>query len=322
MPFFTSSGAEIPRIIVGTERLGSALPDALFSSGERRQTERYLDELVDAGCIALDTAASYQRGGSERLLGHWLHARRNRDRLFLISKGAHPNPLTRPFRPCRLTPRDLSADLHDSLRRLQTPYLDLYLIHRDSPSVPLAPILEVLVRFKEQGKIGAFGVSNWGHERIAALDALARASGVPSLAASSPHFSLLDWLRTPWPGCVSIAGAAKEKERAYYKDHQLPVLAWSPLGRGFFSATAEAGQPDGVYGSADNAARRRRARMLAERHRCTAAQIALAYLFNQAFPVYAVVSSRSVQNLKLNLASAALRLSESELRWLERGESM
>ena len=321
MPFLTASGAEIPRIIVGTERLGSVLPDALVRSGERRRVERYLDELVDAGCTALDTAASYQRGGSERILGRWLHARRNRDRLFLISKGAHPHFFAWP---CRLTPRDLSADLHASLRRLRTPYLDLYLVHRDSPGVPLAPILEVLVRFRDQGKIGAFGVSNWSHERIAALDALAGAAGVDSLAASSPHFSLLDWRRTPWPGCVSIAGAAKEKkdERAYYKERQLPVLAWSPLGRGFFSAPAQAERPDRIYGSPANVARRQRARILAERYRCTAAQIALAYLYNQPFPVYAVVASRSVENLKAGRAAAALRLAQRELQWLERGDPL
>jgi aryl-alcohol dehydrogenase-like predicted oxidoreductase len=95
--------------------MGSVLPNALAARSGRETTLRFLDDVSGAGCTAFDVAASYQLGGTERLLGDWMRSRRNRDRLYLVGKGAHPYPIVRPN---RLTPRDLEGDLHDSLRRL------------------------------------------------------------------------------------------------------------------------------------------------------------------------------------------------------------
>lgn len=307
------AGHALPRLIVGTERLGSVQPDLFVPAGERARAFHYLDQLAEAGCTALDTAASYQVGGTERLLGHWLRSRGGRDRLFLISKGAHPWPIVRPN---RLTAGDLAHDLHHSLRRLQTNHLDLYLVHRDHKGVALESILEALVGFQRQGKIAAFGVSNWTHQRVAELDALAARAGVPTLAASSPQFSLVDWTRAPWAGSVSIAGQANVAARAWYERRQLPVLAWSPLGRGFFSPSAS----PRTYQSPANAARRERAQVLAGKYHCTAAQIALAFLFSQPFPVSAVVSSTRLDNIALNLRATTLRLTPGEVGWLSDGE--
>jgi len=188
------AGRPVPRIILGTSSLGSVLPDALVSAGARERGFRYLDEMLQLGCTALDIAASYQIGGTERLIGNWMHARKNRDRLFLITKGGHPYPVVQPH---RLTLRALDDDLHASLRRLRTERVELYLLHRDDVDAPLEPIVATLAARHREGKIGAWGVSNWSHERIAALDALARAAGT-ALKASSPHFSLAEWNTPPW----------------------------------------------------------------------------------------------------------------------------
>lgn len=298
--------SDCPRVIVGTERMGSVLPIARPDE----QTLRHLDALLDIGCTAFDIAASYQLGGTERLFGYWMRSRRNRDRLFLVGKGAHPYPL---LKPNRLTPEDLRSDLEDSLRRLATDRIDLYLVHRDSPTVAIEPILEALVGFLREGKILAYGVSNWHHDRLDALDALAKKNGVPPPAASSPQFSLVRWVRPQWPGCVSISG--DPSARAYYAARKLPVLAWSPLGRGFFSGAKR----DSVYDSPANASRRARAEELARKAGCTSTQVALAYLYSQPFPVHAVIWSRSVDNMRKNLEATKLRLSEDDLRWLEHG---
>jgi len=311
------AGAPIPRVILGTSNVGSVAPDALVSTANREAAFRYLDSMLEAGCSAFDIAASYQLGGTERIIGHWLASRRNRARLFLITKGGHPYPIVQPR---RLTPKALRADLDDSLRRLQTDQVDLYLLHRDDPGSPLEPILESLVSFQRQGHIKAWGVSNWSHERIAALGALASAAGLPPVAASSPHFSLAEWASVPWKGCVSIAGDANRDARAFYARTQLPVLAWSPLGRGFFSG--DGGKKDQeTYAIPANFARRQRAEKLASKYEMTAANIALAYLFSQPFPVFAVVAASTAEKMKNNLAATTLRLPKSEVRWLESGEA-
>jgi aryl-alcohol dehydrogenase-like predicted oxidoreductase len=314
------AGQAIPRVVLGTAALGSVLPDGLASGRARQDALRQLDAMLDAGCVALDTAASYQAGGTERLLGAWMASRRNRDRLFLITKGCHPYPVVRPN---RVTPGAIERDLHASLRRLQTERVDLYLLHRDDPSAPLAPILECLDRHRRAGDIAAWGVSNWSLPRIASMDALARSSGVPSLAASSPHFSLVEWTREPSPGSTSVAGDAHRAARAFHQATQLPVLAWSPLGAGLLSTQPGLATRWGaarVFGSPANRARVGRAGQLARKYGATPAQILLAYLFGHPFPVYAIVATRSAGNMRRNLDAAGIALSERELRWLESGE--
>jgi aryl-alcohol dehydrogenase-like predicted oxidoreductase len=303
--------SRVPRVFVGTERMGSVFPDALASKRAREETFRFLDAVFEAGCTAFDLAASYQLGGTERLFGHWMRSRGNRDRLFLSGKGAHPYPVVRPN---RLTPRDLAADLEDSLRRLGTDRLDQYLVHRDSPGVPLEPIAEALAGFVRAGKIGAYGVSNWTHARIAELDRIAESQGLSRPFVSSPQFSLVTWNTPQFGGTVSISGDAEA--RAFYTNRKLPTLAWSPLGRGFFAKAARRG----VYDNPENDAKLARATALAERKGATPAQIALAWLFHQPFPVYAVVASRSVEHMKQNLEATRIALSPAEVRWLETGE--
>jgi aryl-alcohol dehydrogenase-like predicted oxidoreductase len=311
----------IPRIIVGTARMGSPLPDSVLTNAARRRAFDVLDGYLDVGCSALDLAASYQMGGTERLVGAWIASRRNRERLFLISKGGLPYPIVRTH---RLDPVSLSADLHASLRRLHTEQIDLYLLHRDDDREPLESILETMTTFQRQGKVAAWGVSNWSHPRVRALASLAEARGSPAPSASSPHFSLVDWVKAPWSGSVSIAGDANREGRAYYEATQLPVLAWSSLGSGFLSHARGGGGVGSsgprAYESPANFARRERADLLANRRGVTSVEIALAYLFAQKFPVFAIVAASSPEKMKRNLEATRLHLSASEVRWLESGD--
>jgi aryl-alcohol dehydrogenase-like predicted oxidoreductase len=218
--------ALIPRIVVGTSRMGSVLPDGLVASAGREAALRHLDALFDAGCTAFDLAASYQIGGTERLFGRWIASRRHRERLLLIGKVGHPYPL---LRPNRLTRGALAADLDASLRRLGVERIDLYLLHRDAPGARLEPLVELLGAAMRAGKIGAWGVSNWAHPRIEAIAAMAKQAGLPPIAASSPHFSLVDWVHPPWTGSVSLRRARSAGRRGpSTSDPRLPVPAWSP----------------------------------------------------------------------------------------------
>lgn len=319
MTAWTVAGKPIPRIIVGTARLGSVLPDALISAADRARAFRYLDGMLEAGCPAFDLAASYQLGGTERLFGGWIDSRRNRDDLFLITKGGHPYPVVRPH---RLTAGAIREDLHASLRRLRVERVDLFLLHRDDPGAPLEPILASLEALEREGKFAAWGVSNWSHERIRTLDAMAPAAGLSRPRASSPHFSLLEWTSPPWKGSASISGDANREARAFHERTQLPVFAWSPLGSGFFSPSGERPEGDSIrtYGTALNLARRQRAEDLGRKHDATAAQVALAYLFRHPFPVFAIVSTRTPEKMRKNLEAGDVSLSENEARWLDSGE--
>ena len=197
--------------VIGTSHLGSLV-------GTPAHDLIFLNQVFEAGFHAFDLAASYQLGGTERLFGRWISEQKHRDKLFLISKGGHPVPY---LIPNRLTIPALQRDLENSLKRLGTDHLDLYLLHRDHPNADLHAVADFLTRAKEAGKIAAFGVSNWHHDRIRQLPV--------KIDASSPHFSLKAWEKPPFHGCVSIAGPKNQAARDFYAETQIPIYAWSPL---------------------------------------------------------------------------------------------
>ena len=101
--------------------------------------------------------------------------------------------------------------------------------------------------------------------------------------------------------------------RAFHARTGLPVLAWSPLGGGFLTSDAQGG----CYGGPANVARRDRARALARERGWTVAQLALAYLFSQPFPVSAVVAASTGEKMRENVAAAGFRLTAREVEALE-----
>jgi aryl-alcohol dehydrogenase-like predicted oxidoreductase len=307
-------GRPLPPILFGTSAIGSVDPTGLWGRRERRRAFRLLDAVADAGCRAFDLARSYRAGGAERVVGEWLRHAGLRDRLFLASKGGHPIPLVAPR---RLDTRALEADLNATLRALGIERLDLFLLHRDDARAPLDRIAADLSRFRRDGRARRTGVSNWTYERLARLDATAPGEVVH---ASSPQFSLAEWKAPAWSGCWSISGRKRRYERRQYARAGLPTLAYCPLGRGFLSAASERRRARGsVFRQAINVERRRRCGRLADRYGATTAQIALAYLLRQPFPVFPVVGVSSRAHMEANLAAARLALTRAELRWLEDG---
>ena len=301
------------RLILGTARFAlRASPRPRSVCGA--QAFALLDRAFDLGIRALDTAAIYRFGGSERAIGEWLRRTGRRDRVCLISKGGHPSLLGRP----RLGRGCLEQDLQASLRRLRTDRLDLYLLHHDARGAPLEPIAETLWSFVASGRVRAYGVSNWTHERFAALRALAASRGMPPPAASSPQFSLPRWAASPWPGCVSIGGPAAPGALRAYRAAGAAVLAWSPLGSGWLRAPGRRARSRAYRGAA-NDARHRRLTALAERVGCTPAQAALAWVLAHGSNVHPVVGTRRPERLADLQAATELTLGPEHVAWLAEG---
>jgi aryl-alcohol dehydrogenase-like predicted oxidoreductase len=306
----------VARVVQGTTMIGSDLDEA--------QSFALLDQVYDLGCNTIDTAHVYCGGDSERILGRWIQARGLREEIVIITKGAAHSKDRR-----RLTPFDIASDLHDSLTRLKTDFIDLYLLHRDDPEVSVEPIIDTLNEHLQAGKLHAFGVSNWSHQRIEAANAYARAQGLEPFVASSPQFSLVESLDEPWPLCISISGSAGIPAREWYTRTQMPLLAWSPLASGFFSGRfrrdnlhlfGEREWDEVVvrsYASEANFQRLDRANILAAEKGLTAAQIALAYVMNQPMNLFAVVGPHSGEKFKANIEASEVKLTQEEMAWLD-----
>ena len=306
----------VARVIQGGTMIGSDLNEA--------ESFALLDQVYQMGCNTIDTAHVYSGGNSERTIGKWLHARRLRKEVVIITKGAAHSQDRR-----RLTPFDISADLHDSLARLKTDYIDLYLLHRDDPDVPVEPIMDALNEHVRAGRLHAFGASNWTHERIEAANAYARSNGLVSFVASSPQFSLADSLAEPWPLCLSISGSAGSVAREWYTKTQMPLLIWSPLASGFFSGRFRRdnlhlfGEREWdevavrTYANEANFQRMDRASQLAEEKGLSAAQVALAYVMNHPMNLFAVVGPHSSEKFRANIEASEIQLTPEEMAWLD-----
>ncbi len=304
----------IARLVQGTVMLSSKRLEESFA---------LLDAVFAQGGTSFDTAHGYGSGDCERVLGRWYNERGLRDQVVVIGKGAHHNQDRQ-----RVTPFDITADLHDSLARQKTDYIDLYLLHRDDPSQPVGPIVEILNEHKRAGKINAFGGSNWSVERLQEANAYAAAHGLEGFAASSPNFSLAEQAKPPWPNCVSISGPKGEAERAFYQANQMPLFTWSSLAGGFFSGRFNRDNLDSfdayldklcveTYCFEENFERLDRTGTLAEEKGMSLAQIATAYVLSVPLNIFALVGCNTGEEFRQNVAASTLRLTPAEIAWLE-----
>jgi aryl-alcohol dehydrogenase-like predicted oxidoreductase len=304
----------ISRLVQGTMPL---------DPGDPEESLALLDEVYELGCNTFDTAHVYGGGDRERLLGRWIKERGLREEIVVLTKGAHPNADRD-----RVTPFDITSDLHDSLARLNLETIDLYLLHRDDPAVEVGPIVEVLNKHQEAGLIAAFGGSNWSHERLQAANAYAETHGLTPFVASSPQFSLAEMVQPPWEGCISVGGPEGEAARAWYQETGMALFTWSSLAGGFFSGRFARDNLDSFESTSDvlcvgsycyewNFQRLDRTLALAQKRGLTVPQVALAYVLSHSLNVFALVGCRNRAEFEENLVALETGLSASEIAWLD-----
>ena len=278
-----------------------------------------IEAYLERGGNMIDTANIYGGGKSERSIGEWLRRSGRRADIQLLTKGAHHDKVGK-----RVTPDEISFDLGQSLERLGVPSVDLYVLHRDDPDVPVGPIVETLHRHTARGRVKAFGGSNWSHQRLDEAQAYARERGLTPFAASSPNLALPVPNEPMWADCVSISGDADAQ--AWYRRAKMPVLSWSSQASGFFSGrfspefTPETGGDKDVvrvYFAEQNWERYRRAQQLGEELGKSAIQIGLAWVLNQPdLNVFALIGPRTTDELNSSLDAAEVKLTPRQVRWL------
>ena len=286
-----------------------------------------LDGIYVLGINTFDTAENY--GLSEVSLGNWMKERNNRDDIVVITKGCHPyNGVD------RMTPDYLRQDIEKSFQRLQTDYIDIYLLHRDVLEIPAGPIVEILNEYHKAGKIGAFGGSNWQPDRIQKANDYALKHGLIPFTVSSPNYSLCRQVNDPWggsAGCVTISGEENKEARQWYIDNNIAVFAYSSLGRGVFTGKVRSDEIEkaremmgpgaaNAYCHPENFERLARAEELASEKNATVSQIALAWLLKQKVNAFPIVSASTAERIASNVKALEIVLSDEEARWLYDGK--
>jgi len=300
-----------------------------------------LDMALDHGVNFIDAAELYPvppkgetYGETERILGHWLNARGSRDNLIIASKIAGPEPDFTYMRggDLRFDDKSIQAALEGSLGRLKTDYIDLYQLHwperktnyfgrlgyeprDDHDTTPIKVTLEALKRQVDAGKIRYVGLSNetpWGAMKFLEL---AREFALPVVASIQNPYSLLN--RSYEIGLAEVS--IREKAG---------LLAYSPLGFGVLSGKyiGNARPKDARlslytrftrYTNPQAIAATERYVGLAQKHGLDPAQMALAFVNSRPFLTSNIIGATSLAQLKSNLDSALVSLSEEVLQGIE-----
>lgn len=311
-------GKPISRLVQGTA--------AAFDPADPDHCYQLLDLAMEHGFNTFDTGRVY---GDEReiLVGRWMRERGVRDQVVILAKGAHHGSRNGQMLH-RVTPEDIQADMDRTMANMQVDHLDLYVLHRDDPSVPVGPIVECLNEHQKAGRIGAFGGSNWTWQRIQEANEYAQAHGLTPFAISSPNFSLAEQVHEPWTNCVSIGGPKGEEAREFYAKDQIALFPWSSLAAGFFSDRFSRESLDGppeesksltlrCYGYEQNWQRLDRVRELAKQKGATVPQIALAYVMCQPMNVFALVFCANRDEFAANAQALEIKLTPPEMDWLD-----
>jgi len=192
---------------------------------------RMIHKALDSGINFIDTADAYSRGESEEIVGKALKGRR--DDVVLATKAFLPmgdDPNQRGS-----SRRWLTRAVGDSLRRLQTDYIDLYQVHRPAPDTDIEETLSVLTDLMREGKVRAIGASTFPASDIVEAQWVAERRGVARFRTEQPPYSILNRSieREVLPTC---------------QRYGMGVMAWSPLAKGMLTGKHRKGeqQPDSL----------------------------------------------------------------------------
>jgi len=278
---------------------------------DERQAFAVLDAYAAAGGNFSDTADSYsvwaagnQGGESETIIGNWMAARSNRDRMVIATKVGQMPGLT------GLAPSTIRRAAEGSLARLQTDRIDLYYAHVDDEGTRLADTLGAFGDLIAEGAVRHIGASNYRAPRLAEALAVARANGLPEYVALQPHYNLVH--RAEYEG--ELADLCMREG--------VSCIPYSGLASGFLTGKYRIGGPD--TGSPRAAGARRyldeggsavlaALDEIAASRGSTVAAVALAWLAAQPAVVAPIASARTPEQLAELLPVAALTLDSAEL---------
>ncbi|GAA1557417.1 aldo/keto reductase [Kribbella hippodromi] len=267
------------------------------------------DDFVERGGTTFDTAYIYGGGRGEKLLGQWMASRGNRDEVVVIGKGAHTP---------HCDPESITRQLEESLERLQTDHVDLYLMHRDNEEIPVSEFVDVLDGHFKAGRIKAYGGSNWTTARFDEANAYAEANSKQPFTLLSNHLSLARAYDVPWAGCRHVAD---DESQAWLRERQVALFPWSSQARGFFTGRAKPEDTSDqelvrCFYSEENFRRLDRARELAAAKGVEPTAIALAWLLHQPYPVFPLIGPRHVSETRTSTPGLSVTLTDEEVAYL------
>lgn len=276
-----------------------------YGSVDESEALRTVGAALERGITLLDTSDTYAAGENEKLVGRALKGRR--DKALVVTKFGNPgrDADNRPIGVCG-APDYVPVACERSLKRLGIDYIDLYMVHRIDPKVPIEETVGALATLVQQGKVRHIGLSEAGTATIS------RAHVTHPVAAVQTEYSL--WSRDPESG----------GQLAACRERGISFMAYSPLGRGFLAdaigtafgeaSDVRAGMPRFSQENLPaNLAALARLKELAAQMNATSGQLALAWLLAQGEDILPIPGTRRVRHLEENAAAVDIALSAADV---------
>ena len=282
---------------------------------------RLLDEFAEAGFDFIDTADVYSRfapgnegGESETIIGKWMKQKRNREKVIVATKagmdmGEGKKGLAKSY---------ILRSAEDSLKRLQTDYIDLYQAHIDDSQTPLEETLEAFAQLIEQGKVRAIGASNYSAERLSEALEVSERLKIPRYESLQPLYNLYD------------RAEFEEKLEPLCLEKKIGVISYFSLASGFLT---------GKYRSEDDLSKSPRGRRakgymnergfrildaldeVAKRYSSTPARVSLAWLIARPSVTAPIASATSLEQLDDLIEATRLELDDSSIEMLNQASA-
>jgi len=302
------TGIEIAPLVFGGNVFGW--------TADEKQSSAVLDAFVGEGFTAIDTANAYSRwipghvgGESETIIGKWMKARGNRANLHVITKvGSDMGQGKRD-----LSAAHIAQAAEDSLRRLQTDYIDVYLSHWPDDTVTQEETLGAYAKLIKAGKVRNIGCSNYDEKLLAEALKLSADKGLPRYEVIQNEFNL--YSRAKYEGAVQKIVVHEEiGSIPYYglasgfltgKYRSEADLDKSPRGKGAAKYLDEKGRR--ILTAMDQVAARTGAEL---------AEIALAWIAAQPGITAPIASATSVPQVESLVRGARLKLTDADLQVL------
>lgn len=291
-----------------------------MGSMNKEQSFQLLDAFVAAGGNFIDTANNYQYEQSETWIGEWMAARNNRDHMVIatkyttdyrtheLGKGKAPNAAGNHK-------RSMFLSLRDSLRKLQTDFVDILYLHWWDHTTSIEEVMDSLHILVEQGKVMYLGISDSPAWVVAAANTYARAHGKTPFSVYQGRWNVMrrDFERDILPMARHFGMA---------------LAPWDVLGSGHFQTAKQLEERKSkgerlrsVMEKEQTEDERRMSEALAtvaaEHGTESVTAIALAYVLCKAPNVFPIVGGRKIEHLHDNIQALTIRLTEKQLQFLE-----
>ncbi len=312
------TGIKVSRICLGCMTYGEPATGELTPGSHAwalndEESQPFLRQALELGINFFDTANVYSRGGSEKVVGRFLKANVRRENIVLATK-VHGTMRDDP-NGHGLSRKAIFFELDESLRRLQTDYVDLYQIHRLDYETPIEETLEALHDVVKSGKVRYIGASSMYAWQFTQALYLAQLHGWTRFISMQNHYNLL----------------YREEEREMLPLCQaegIGVIPWSPLARGrltrpWQAETTKRFETDqfgkSLYGKTEKVDRAvvDRLGQVSEKRGVPRAQIALAWMLSKSAITAPIVGATKPHHLSDAAAAVSLRLTPEEIAALE-----